>query len=106
MKFSHPAKLCVFEMLVECARKCERCPTGDQIEALLAAKKLPKHHKSVAWTSILAREGMIRIHVGGHNWRVVEILHGPDAGAKTMADPTDGTIYRVIDKEDRWLTKQ
>jgi len=38
-------------------------------------------------TTALAREGRIRIEVYAKNWRVAEILKGPNAGKRTKAPP-------------------
>jgi hypothetical protein len=55
----------------------------------------------------LARAGRIRIEVYAHNWRVVEILSGPNKGKRTAPCPnkTNGP-YLVIEKESRYRTRR
>lgn len=51
----------------------------------------------------LAHAGKIRIEVFAHNWRVVTILCGPNAGKQTAPPPYAGIgpAYVVIGKEGR-----
>lgn len=52
-------------------------------------------------TTALARAGRIRILIYAHNWRVVEIVTGPHAGAKTELPPNrELKPWRVIGIED------
>lgn len=75
-----------FAKLEKCAEGRERCPQNDQIPS--------------AAFSALARAGRIRVMVFRKNYRVVEILIGPQAGKRT-ADAPDRRIgetpYMVID---------
>lgn len=51
-------------------------------------------------TSELARTGKIRIDVYPHNYRVVTILDGPNAGKSTKAPPIpDWKPYLTIEKD-------
>lgn len=99
--------LFVFDLVREAARLKARCPTNDQISAKLMRQRLRSVHPSGrGWTGELAKAGYFRIEVSGHNWRTIEILVGPDKGARTMDDPKGGTIYRRIDNHgDKWLTR-
>jgi len=56
----------------------ERCP----VTAREGVDGLP-----AGATTVLAREGRIRIEVYPHNWRVIEILKGPNAGKRTKGPP-------------------
>lgn len=47
----------------------------------------------------LALMGKIRYEVSGHNWRQVEILVGPHAGKKTLANPHGHRVYLVVDAD-------
>ena len=87
----------VFARLVDCARKGERCPTGDAISAGVTAAGLALSRKSP--TTALALAGRIRVRVHAHNWRVVEILEGPHAGKETKA--ARWGCYLVIDRDGR-----
>lgn len=75
-----------FAKLEKCAEGRERCPQNDKIP-------------SEAF-SALARAGKIRVMVFRKNYRVVEIMVGPQAGKRT-ADAPDRRIgevpYMVID---------
>lgn len=56
----------------------ERCP----VTAREGIEGLPN-----GATTALARKGRIRIEVYAKNWRVAEILKGPNAGKRTKAPP-------------------
>ena len=76
----------LFERIEEIAVKGERCPFNEALPA--------------GGLGALARAGKIRVEVFRHNWRVVTILVGPHAGAKTQMDPyikTGSKPYVVID---------
>jgi len=81
----------VFSQLVDAAIAGQRCP----VTAREGVPGLPGHA-----TSVLAREGRIKVEIYAHNWRVVEILDGPHAGARTKPCPheTNGP-YRIIGRE-------
>lgn len=75
-----------FNMLEACATIGARCP----INGRLGINKYAVY--------ALAREGKIRIEVYHKNWRVVEILEGPQKGKRT-AEPPGGALYRVVDSD-------
>lgn len=77
-----------FAMLERCAIAGERCPQTQPHGPLT-----PGH------TTILVREGKIRIEVFRHNWRVVTILAGPNAGKQTKACPAGGRPYMVVTRD-------
>ena len=67
-----------------------------QIErAALAGERCPSTHGtynssgtlSSGITTMLLREGRIKIEIYGRNWRVIEILKGPNAGKRTKEAP-------------------
>ena len=67
----------VFDRLVTCAVKGERCPiTGPGFRS--------------DDVSALAHEGRIRVEITAHNWRTVTILEGPHAGKTTKPNPMPG----------------
>lgn len=81
-----PAMKDAFARIERAALASERCPTV--FDGLKGAD-----------TSALAKAGHVRIEVCGRNWRVVEILTGPNAGARTAENP-DRSLRRphlVID---------
>lgn len=82
-KFSKAEQRRAFNVLVEAARVKVRCPTNDYFS-----------HGAVA---ALAHAGWIRIYVYARNWRVVEIITGPHAGARTAPPPRAYACYRVLD---------
>jgi hypothetical protein len=47
----------------------------------------------------LAGDGFISIEISGHNWRMVTVLKGPHAGKSTLADPTGGRVFKIIDAD-------
>lgn len=48
-------------------------------------------------TSALVKEGRVRIEVYAKNWRVIEILKGPNAGKRTMECPYNGAKpYKIV----------
>lgn len=85
-KGKRPKYGAAFARLEQCAEGRDRCPQNDQIPS--------------AAFSALARAGRIKVMVFRKNYRVVEILVGPQAGKRT-ADATDRRIgevpYMVID---------
>lgn len=75
-----------FDKIVASAVANERCPQNDKIPA--------------AAFSALAREGRIRVRVYRKNYRVVDILVGPHAGAQTKDAPDrrrGEKPYKVVD---------
>jgi hypothetical protein len=87
----------VFNWLVACAIKGERCPTTDQIRIEIVRAGLPAQGQ--APTTALALAGRILVRVHAKNWRVVEILHGEHAGRRTKAAPNHWSCYLVIDRQ-------
>lgn len=81
----------VFATLVAAARAGQRCP----VTAREGVPGLP-----TGATSALARAGKIKVEVYAHNWRVVEILEGPHAGARTAPCPHENRgPYLIIGRE-------
>lgn len=75
-----------FSMIEQAAAARQRCPTNDA---------LPQ-----GATTMLARQGKIRIEVYPHNWRVVEILAGPQAGKRTAGPPEKSwQPYLIVDAQ-------
>jgi len=65
-----------FRLIEAAALAGERCPTnisGDNPTGTLRA----------GITAALVKAGRIRIEVYPHNWRVIEIVTGPNAGKRT-----------------------
>ena len=86
-----------FALLEAAAIAGERCPQGQP------HGPIPSGH-----TKKLAEQGKIRIEIFRHNWRVVTILVGPNAGKETKACPVGGMPYMVVDhrRTERHLTHQ
>jgi hypothetical protein len=57
-----------------------RCPTNH-------SKENPAGTLLGGATAALLKEGKIRVEVYAHNWRVIEILDGPNAGKRTQPPP-------------------
>jgi len=57
-----------------------RCPTN-------RSQENPTGTLRIGVTTELVKEGKIKIEVFAHNWRVVEILTGPNAGKRTQKPP-------------------
>jgi hypothetical protein len=57
-----------------------RCPTN-------RSQENPTGTLRIGVTTELVREGKIKIEVYAHNWRVVELLTGPNAGKRTQKPP-------------------
>lgn len=82
----------LFAVLERCALAGERCPTKDQ---LYCDHKIRSSYQPTR----LAKQGRIRVEVWVHNWRVIEIMEGPNEGARTMASPTGKAPYQVVYKD-------
>lgn len=90
----------VFALIERAAIAGERCPNKDQIGAFLTEQGLTRRGDSPGdMTTALARHGRLRLTVHTHNWRVAEILAGPNAGTKTKARPNGGSCYMVVDRD-------
>ncbi|KKL95774.1 hypothetical protein LCGC14_1851170 [marine sediment metagenome] len=73
----------IFDIIVKRALAGERAPqTGEY-------KSLPPIIK------VLAKQGRIKVEVYAHNWRVIEILKGSNAGVRTKEPSGPGAPYLV-----------
>jgi hypothetical protein len=90
----------VFGLIERAAIAGERCPTKDQVAAFLTEQGLPRRGDSAHdITAALARAGRVALTVHANNWRVAEILAGPNAGKKTKGHPSRGRAYLVVDRD-------
>jgi hypothetical protein len=83
-----------FALLVDHAIIGARCPvtSGPSAHPLLIS----------AHFSGLARQGRIRVEIGGHNWRRITILTGRHAGTSTAPNPNPKAgVSLTIDKRGR-----
>lgn len=80
-----------FALLCAIADKGERCPTGADMGKLLGG-----YLSDRGVVVRLARAGKIRIEVYGRNWRVIEILTGPQTGKRTAPPPAGGVPYKIV----------
>ena len=79
-----------FAAIERAALKDERCPTNISMEN-------PAGTLRSGITTALVKEGKIRIEVYAQNYRVIEILTGPNAGKRTKAPPNKAwKPYRVL----------
>lgn len=86
-----------YALIEQAAIKGERCPQND-----------PHGPLSSDLVSALARAGRVRIEVYVHNFRVVTILTGPNAGKQTARPPRPKGAqrrdpYKVIDAKGTWI---
>lgn len=65
-----------YALIEQAAIKSERCPQGRPFGELTSDAVMT-----------LARAGRIRVEIFMHNWRVVTILTGPNAGKQTAPPP-------------------
>ena len=81
----------VFAQIERAALAGERCPTTRTTENATGTL-LP------GITTMLLNEGRIKVEIYGHNWRVVEILKGPNAGKRTKEAPGYPKVwpYRML----------
>lgn len=92
----------VFALLETAAREGHRCPTNPELAAALSSQGDPIASSSVPKIiGRLVRGGRIIVRVYGHNWRDVVIQSGRHAGKTTMAPPSGGEPYIVIDAAER-----
>ena len=75
-----------FAILVAAAVAKQRCPENGT-----------KDISSII-IGTLARAGYIRVLISDRNYRTVEIMKGPDAGASTAPAPDGAYAWKVIDK--------
>ncbi|MEQ8395031.1 hypothetical protein [Thalassobaculum sp.] len=80
--------------LCKAARAGRRCPDAQVL-------RLMGHISATNTVLALAEAGKIKIEVYGHNWRVIEILEGPDAGSRTEESPLGGKPWLMIDDSGR-----
>lgn len=69
-----------FNLIERAAIKGERAPTNVSMDN-------PNGQLHSGVTSQLLKQGKIRVEVYAHNWRVIEILTGPNAGKRTAMPP-------------------
>lgn len=92
----------VFALLEAAARTGRRCPTNPELAAALSSQGDPIAPSSVPKIiGRLVRGGRIIVRVYGHNWRDVVIQTGRHASKTTMAPPSGGQPYIVIDAAER-----
>jgi hypothetical protein len=80
MKRSRAAIEAGFALIERAALAGERCPTTLTTDN-------PTGTLLAGIAAILVKEGRIKIEIYGRNWRVVEILKGPNAGKRTKEAP-------------------
>lgn len=84
----------VFALIVAAADKNERCPMNSSPK--MRRGTIP--HSAV---QALLREGKIKIEVYAHNYRVVEIVWGRNAGKRTRPpDNKNWKPYKVLPKTE------
>lgn len=95
-RVSIPARAeALFRLLEAVAVRKERCPVNPVLgDSVPSAGQALSH---------LIAAGRVRTEVYGHNYRVVEILTGPNRGARTAEHPAGGKPTKVngILQEDR-----
>lgn len=85
----------VFAMIEGAAIETVRCPKKDELGS----------HAGVA-TKELTLRGRIRIEIFNLNWRVAEILVGPNKGKRTEPPPpphTHSKPWKVLDVRGTWV---
>lgn len=81
-----------FKLLEDAAVKGERCP-----------QTRPHGPLPQKWIGILARAGRIRSEVFQHNYRVVTILEGPNAGKSTKPSGSSKRPYMVTTRDGTFI---
>lgn len=82
----------VFALIVEAAINDWRCPKNSSPDN-------PKGGIPSGATNALVKEGKIRVEVYAHNYRVIEILWGRNAGKRTKPpDNKNWKPYKVLPK--------
>lgn len=77
---------CGFAAILKAALAEQRCPTNNELKSGVTGR--------------LAAEGRILVEVYPHNYRVIEIVCGPHAGARTRApDNKRWRPYKVIQRK-------
>ena len=69
-----------FAQIERAALAGERCPTTCTVDN-------PTGTMRPGVAPILLKEGRIKVEIYGRNWRVIEILKGPNAGKRTKEAP-------------------
>ncbi len=89
----------------------ERCYAALEAAAAIGAR-CPSNGTPIrtAYVEQLAHDGRIRCTVYGKGWRVVEIVSGPYAGARTAAPPHQAKPWRTYSEDgcftDRWRARE
>lgn len=68
--------------------------------AAIAGDRAPKNPELNGGSSTVRKLidlGKIRVEIYAHNWRVFELIDGPDSGARTAEDPKGGGPHRVTE---------
>ena len=73
----------VFLLIRARAKAGERAPINDEFSG------------GTPVIQALAERGLIRVEVFAQNWRVIEILEGPEKGCRTKECPLGGEPYLV-----------
>lgn len=70
------------------------------LAAALDGRRCPENHDLPVMLGIneLCRQGRIKVYISGNNYRQVEILDGPHAGAKTAPNPKGHRVWKIIGK--------
>lgn len=73
---------------------------GQLVEAARAGRRCPQNHKLPHMQAVpyLVATGDIRVEIYCQNYRVVEILTGPHAGARTAEAPVSTPPYKVLER--------
>lgn len=74
-----------FTMVLAAALEGRRCPENWYLPAMLGINEL-------------CRQGRVKVYISGQNYRQVEILDGPHAGAKTAPNHKGHRIWKAIGK--------
>lgn len=91
-KDTEEARALVMSILRARAESGDRCPTQRELRGILYVHGLMLHALAEPWQ--LAKEGLFRLEVWAHNWRVIIY---PD-GKQTRASPRGAAPYIVMDK--------
>jgi hypothetical protein len=95
----------VFALIERAALAGERCPTNASIDAFMQEKGLDRCGDSGAdLIRALARSGRMVFTVHARNWRVAEILTGPNALKATAPAPNRWAAYLRIGRTTERLT--
>lgn len=81
----------LFRYIERVAVEGKRMPSGEALRLI----GFGSHPKVI---HALVYRGDIKVEIYGGNWRVVEILTGKNAGARTMEHPKGAEPWSVVDK--------